>query len=55
MRLLGGRCPLWVISGLRPFDRDVRFTPESGHQADGLRCPLCARKRHMHRNKSHPH
>jgi hypothetical protein len=26
--------------------RDVRFTPESGHQAAGLRCPFCANSGH---------
>jgi hypothetical protein len=28
---MDNRCPLWVKS--RYDDRDVRFTPESGHQA----------------------
>ena len=41
-----GRCLLWVISGLRHPSFDVRFTPNSGHQAVGLRCPLCANRRH---------
>ncbi|MGB9395718.1 MAG: hypothetical protein WCB32_13115 [Pseudolabrys sp.] len=22
--------------------RDVRFTPKSGHQSEGVECPLCA-------------
>ena len=26
--------------------RDVRFTPESGHQLSALGCPLCATSRH---------
>jgi hypothetical protein len=30
---------------------DVRFTPESGHDASGLRCPLCAISGLMHRSK----
>ena len=24
-------CPLWVISGYQALNRNVRFTPESGH------------------------
>ena len=39
-------CPLWVISGLRHRNSDVRFTPNSGHPAAGLQCPLSAIRRH---------
>src|SRR5262249_44983868 len=28
----GGQCPLWVISGHDVTNRDVRFTPKSGHE-----------------------
>ena len=28
-------CPLWVISGHRSPNCDVRFTPESGHRRVG--------------------
>jgi hypothetical protein len=32
-------CLLWVINGKkRPSQRDVRFTPESGHQPVQLVC-----------------
>src|SRR5271169_1140489 len=30
---------------------NVRFTPESGHQSDVFRCPLCARTRLMQCSK----
>ena len=29
--------------------RRVRFTPESGHEVDTLRCPLCAKSGHSSR------
>jgi hypothetical protein len=32
---------------------DVRFTPNSGHLATGLRCPLSANSCHMRRSKFH--
>ena len=28
------------------YPRDVRFTPNSGHQSDMPQCPLCAKSRH---------
>jgi hypothetical protein len=31
---------------VKAFNIDVRFTPESGHDPDIVRCPLCARSRH---------
>ena len=30
---------------------DVRFTPNSGHQAAVLQCPLSANSDHLHRSK----
>ena len=35
--------------------RDFRFTPNNGHDHVSRIGLLSARKRHMHRNKSHPH
>ena len=31
--------------------RNVRFTPESGHQLSARRCPLCAKSGHMQCSK----
>jgi hypothetical protein len=31
----------------------VRFTPESGHRATRLACPLCAKSGHSHCSKQH--
>ena len=32
-----GQCPLWVKADMATLNGDVRFTPEIGHQAAGLR------------------
>ena len=44
----GIRRPLWVISGHRTADRDVRFTPDSRHAPRANECLLSATSRHRH-------
>ena len=42
MNCFVAKCPLWSLADIGACQSDVRFTPESRHSGDRLRCPLSA-------------